>query len=156
MVVLLNFLKYLRSVLFPKIVESAFVGFVLCLCLDLSCLLTGSKFWCFCNNSSVILSVVGRKMFSLSIFDRGIVSSGSWRLKIWLIVYFESFGSGPDRFMVSVRFSFSIKGNVSFLCGCCLSRFCWVWFLIQCEYGIVLNVDVPNKSTSKWLFWQSK
>ena len=77
MVVLLNFLKYLRSVLFPKIVVSAFVDFVLYLCHDLSCLMTGSRLWYFCNNSSVIFSVVGRKMFSISIFDRGIVSSGS-------------------------------------------------------------------------------
>ena len=78
MVVLLNFLKYLSSVLFPKIVVSAFVGFVLYLCHDLSCLMTESRFWySFCNNASVILSVVGRKLFSISIFDRGIASSGS-------------------------------------------------------------------------------
>ena len=72
MVVLLNFLKYLRSVLFPKIVVSAFVGFVLYLRHDLSCVMTGSRFWYFCNNSSAIFSVVGIKMF-----DRGIVSNGS-------------------------------------------------------------------------------
>ena len=77
MVVLLNFLKYLRSVLFPKMVVSFFVGFVFNLCHDLSCLMTGSRFWYFCNNSSVIVSVVGRKMFYISIFDRGIASSGS-------------------------------------------------------------------------------
>ena len=77
MVVLLNFLKYLRSVLFPKIVVLAFVGFVLYLCHDLSCLMTGSRFWYFRNNSSVIFSVFGRKIVSISIFDRGIVSSGS-------------------------------------------------------------------------------
>ena len=77
MVVLLNFLKYLRSVLFPEIVVSAFVGFVLNLCHDLSCLMTGSRFWYFCNNSSVSFSVVGRKMVSISIFDRGIVSNWS-------------------------------------------------------------------------------
>ena len=75
MVVLLNFLKYLRSVLFPKMVVSAFVGFVLNLCHDLSCLMTGSRFWSFC--SRVIVSVVDRKMFYISIFDRGIASSGS-------------------------------------------------------------------------------
>ena len=77
MVVLLNFLKYLRSVLFPKMVVSAFVGFVLNLCHDLGCLMTGSRFWSFCNNSRVIVSVVDRKMFHISIFDRGIASSGS-------------------------------------------------------------------------------
>ena len=77
MVVLLNFLKYLRSVLFPKIVVSGFVGFVLYLCHDLSCLMTGSRFWYFCNNSSVIFSAVSRKMFSIPIFDRGFASSGS-------------------------------------------------------------------------------
>ena len=43
-VVFLNILKYLRSVLFPKIVVSAFVGFVLYLCHDFSCLMTESRF----------------------------------------------------------------------------------------------------------------
>ena len=62
-------------------------------------------------------------------------------------MYFESFGNGPDKFNVSVRFSFSIKGNGPFLCGC-LILFCRELFLIQCEYGIGLNVDVLNKSTS--------
>ena len=76
-VVLLKFLKYRRSVLFPKIVKSVFVGFVLYLCHDLSCLITGSRFWYFCNNCCVIVSVGARKMFSSSSFDRGIVSSGS-------------------------------------------------------------------------------
>ena len=63
-------------------------------------------------------------------------------------MYFESFGSGPDRLMVSVRFSFSIEGNGYFLCGYCLTRFIRVLFLIQCEYGIGLKIDVSNKSTS--------
>ena len=76
-VVLLNFLKYLRSVLFPKIVVSAFAGFVIYLCYDLSCLITGSKFWYFCSNCSVIVSVGSRKILSTSNFDRGIVLSGS-------------------------------------------------------------------------------
>ena len=76
-VVLLAFLKYRRSVLFPKVVVSAFVCFVLYLCHDLSCLITGSKFWYFRSNCSVIVSVGGRKMFSTSNFDRGIVSRGS-------------------------------------------------------------------------------
>ena len=59
-VVLLNFLKYLRSVLFPKIVVSAFVGLVLFLCHNFSCLMARSRFWYFYNNSSVTFSVVGR------------------------------------------------------------------------------------------------
>ena len=42
--VLLNFRKYRRSVLFPKIVVSAFTGLVLYLCHDFSCLITGSRF----------------------------------------------------------------------------------------------------------------
>ena len=46
-VVLLNFRKYLRSVLFPKVVVSALVGLVLYLCHDFSCLMTGSRFWFF-------------------------------------------------------------------------------------------------------------
>ena len=43
-VVLLNFRKYRRSVLFPKIVVSALTGLVLYLCHDFSCLITGSRF----------------------------------------------------------------------------------------------------------------
>ena len=43
-VVLLYFLKNRRSVLFPNIVVSAFVGFVLYLCHDLSWQITGSNF----------------------------------------------------------------------------------------------------------------
>ena len=42
--VLLNFRKYCRSVLFPKIVVSAFTGLVLYLCHDFNCLITGSRF----------------------------------------------------------------------------------------------------------------
>ena len=83
-VVLLYFLKYRRSVLFPNIVVSAFVGFVLNLCHDLSWRITGSKFWYFCNNCSVIFSVGGIKILSTSIFDKGIVSSGSRRSKLYL------------------------------------------------------------------------
>ena len=43
-VVLLNFRKYRRSVLFPRIVESALIGLVLYLCHDFSCRITGSRF----------------------------------------------------------------------------------------------------------------
>ena len=63
--------------MFPNIVVSAFAGFILYLCHDLSCLIIGSKFWYFCNNCSVIFSVGGKKIFSTSIFDSGMVSSGS-------------------------------------------------------------------------------
>ena len=49
-------------------------------------------------------------MFSISIFDRGIVSSGSARLKIWFIVYFESLFGGPDKFILSMRLFFLLKG----------------------------------------------
>ena len=54
MIVLLNFLKNRMSVSFPKIVVSAFAGLVLYLCPDLSCLITVSRFWCFCSSSRVI------------------------------------------------------------------------------------------------------
>ena len=43
-IVLLNFRKYRRSVLFPNIVVSAFTGLVLYLCHDFSCLIIGSRF----------------------------------------------------------------------------------------------------------------
>ena len=74
--------------LFPNFVESAFVGFVLYLCHDSSCRITGSKFRYFCNNCIVIFSVAGRKTFSTSNFDKGIASSGLWRSKTYFIVYF--------------------------------------------------------------------
>ena len=77
----LNFRKYRRSVLFPKNVVSAFAGFVLYLCHDFSCLITGSRFWYYFKSSNVIFSVGGRKILSISSFDTGTVSSGSWRLK---------------------------------------------------------------------------
>ena len=32
-------------------------------------------------------------------------------VKTWLIVYFESLFGGPDKLILSVRFSFSIKWN---------------------------------------------
>ena len=115
-VVLLNFLKYRRSVVFPKIVVSAFAGFVLNLCHYLSCLMTGSRFWYFCNICSVIFSFGGKKTLSTSNFESGIVSSGSWRSKTWFTVYFGSYVSGPDNFILSVRFSFSIKVKGSFFC----------------------------------------
>ena len=83
-------------------------------------------------------------MFSISNLDKGIVSSGSWRSKTWFIVYFESFVCGPDKFILSVKFSFSINGNRSFYA----SRFCWVLFFIYWEYGIGLKVDVPSRPTS--------
>ena len=47
-------------------------------------------------------------MFSISDFDRGIVSRGSWSLKTWFIVYFESLFGGADKSILSVRFSPSI------------------------------------------------
>ena len=68
--------------------------------------------------------------------------------KLDLLVYFESFVCGPDEFILSVRFSFSINGKRSFLCECCFTLFCWVLFFIHCEYGIGLKVDVPSRSTS--------
>ena len=80
-VVLLNFRKYRRSVLFPKIVVSALTGLVLYLCHDFSCLITGSRFWYCFNVEIVIVSVGGRNMFSISSLDKVIVSSGSWRSK---------------------------------------------------------------------------
>ena len=56
MAVLLKFRKYRRSVLFPRIGVSEFAGFVLYLCRDLNCLITGSKLWYFCNSCNVIFS----------------------------------------------------------------------------------------------------
>ena len=63
-------------------------------------------------------------------------------------LYFESIFGGPDKFILSVRFSFSIKGNRSVLYDFCLSGFCCVLFLFHDENSIVLNVDFPRRSTS--------
>ena len=65
----------------------------------------------------------------MSSFDRGIVSSGSWRLKTSIIVFFESFVCGPDKFILSVKFIFSINGKRSFLCCCCFIFFVEYYFL---------------------------
>ena len=48
-------------------------------------------------------------------FERGILSKGSSKLKVLFIVYFELKSGGPDKFMLSVKISFSIKGNRFFL-----------------------------------------
>ena len=70
------------------------------------------------------------------------------KVKTWFIVYFESLIGGPDKFILSFGFSFSIKGNRSFLYNFCLIGFCCVLFSIHEEYGIGLNVDFPSRSTS--------
>ena len=95
-----------------------------------------------------MFSLFGRIKFSISIFDRGMVSRESWRLKSWLIVQFVSFFGGPDKFILSVRFSFSIKGKRSVLYNCCLIGFCCVLFLIHDECSTGLNVDFSSRSTS--------
>ena len=56
---------------------SAFAGFVSYLCHDLSCFITGSKFYSRFKSSSVIFFVGGRKILSISSYDEEIVSSGS-------------------------------------------------------------------------------
>ena len=89
---LTNFRNYRRSVLFPKIVVSAFAGFVLYLCHDFGCLITGSKFWYRFKSSSVFFSVGGRKILLISSFLRGIVSSGSCRSFYAVVVLFSSVG----------------------------------------------------------------
>ena len=63
-------------------------------------------------------------------------------------MYFESFVSGPDKFILSVKFFFQLMEKSFFLYEWCFIRFCWVLFFIHCEYGIGLKVDVPSGSTS--------
>ena len=63
----------------------------------------------------LFFSVIGRKNLTISIFDRAIVFRGIWRLKTWFIVYFESLFGGPDKFILSVKFSFSFEVNRSVL-----------------------------------------
>ena len=64
-------------------------------------------------------------------------------------MFFESKAGGPDKFVLSIRFSFSSKGNRSVLYFFfCSSGFCCVLFLIHDEYGIGLSVEFLNKSKS--------
>ena len=51
------------NVLFPRIVMSAIVGFVLYLCHDLSFLIAGARFWFFCSNLVVNFAVFRREIF---------------------------------------------------------------------------------------------
>ena len=63
-------------------------------------------------------------------------------------MFFEPISERPDQFILSVKFSFSIKDNNSVLYLFCLSGFCCVLFLIHDEHRIGFNVEFPNKSTS--------
>ena len=55
-------------------------------------------------------------------------------------MYLKSISGGPDKFMLSVKFPFSTKGNRSVLYIFSLSGFCCELFLIHDEYSIGLNV----------------
>ena len=63
-------------------------------------------------------------------------------------MYFESVSGCPDRFILSVRFYFSLKENMSVLYIFCPSDLCCVLFLIHDEYGIGLNVEFLYRSIS--------
>ena len=63
-------------------------------------------------------------------------------------MYFESVSGCPDKFILTVRFSFSFKVNWSVLYIFCLSCICCVLFLIHDDYGIGLNIEFTNRSTS--------
>ena len=69
-------------------------------------------------------------------------------VKDLFFVYIGSFFGGPDKFILSVRFSLSTKGNRSVLYDCCLIGFCCVLFFNHAENGFGLNVDFPSRSTS--------
>ena len=128
----IEFSEIPKECFFPKTVISAFIGFVLYLYQDLNCLIKESRFLVVCNISSVIFSVAGRKMFRISVFERGILSKGSCRLKFLFIVYFEFEYGGIGKTMPSVKFSFSLRGN-SFFLYIFLGDFCCVLFLIHDE-----------------------
>ena len=79
-------------------------------------------------------------MFSISVFLRGILSRGSYRLKALLIVYFESKSGSLDKFILPVKFSFSTKRNNFVLYTFCFIGFRGDMFLIHDEDGIGLCV----------------
>ena len=126
---------------------SAFLGFVLQVCQDFNSLITGSRFWYFCSSSSVNFSVFGRRIFSISNFERGMLSRGSWRLKILFFVCFELVSGVLINVHYQLIFLFLLKGKVCLVLFC-LNCFCCVLFLIHDEYGIGLNVEFPRRSTS--------
>ena len=80
----------------------------------------------------MFFSVTGRKMFRILVFERGILTKGSCRLKLLFIVYFDFKSGGLGKFMPSVKFSFSIRVNMFFL-YIFLGDFCCVLFLIHDE-----------------------
>ena len=55
---------------------------------------------------------------------------------------FDSSIGGPDKFILSVRLFFLLKGIDLFY------TIWFDWFLLHEEYGIGLNVDFPCRSTS--------
>ena len=62
-------------------------------------------------------------------------------------MYLEFIFGDPGKFTLSVKFSFSKKGNRFFHYNFRLGEFCCVLFLIHDEYGIGLKVDFLNRST---------
>ena len=105
-----------------QVLQVFFLLFKLCVSLGLSLKLIELL-----SNSSVNFPAFGRKSCLISIFDRVIVSRGSWRLKTWYIVYFKSFFGGPDKFILSVKFYFSNKRKRSFF-----TIFVWLVFIVYC------------------------
>ena len=75
-------------------------------------------------------SLFGRKIFSISVFERGMLSRGSCRLKI--LIHFESISGDPDKILHLF----------------CLSGLYCALFLIHDEYSIGLNVEFPIRSSS--------
>ena len=69
-------------------------------------------------------------------------------VKNLIFEYIESVSGGPDNFILSVRFFYTIKGNRSVLYIFCLIVFCCELFLIHDEYGIESNVEFTNSSNS--------
>ena len=53
--------------------------------------MTGSRFWCFCSSSGLNYFVAGKKIFSISIFERGMLSRGSCRLKVDLLCILDRY-----------------------------------------------------------------
>ena len=74
--VLVNFLKYRGSVLFPGIVVSAFMDFLLYFCQDFSCLMIWSRFWYLCSSSIVTLSGADKIFFQLLLLNEACFVEG--------------------------------------------------------------------------------
>ena len=127
--VLLYFLKHLRRVLFLEW-WLYLAWFYICA----KILITVVAFDVSLIIRVLIFLLLGEKRFQFLLLIEKLYLVGHL---VWFIVYFESLFAGPDKFILSVRFSFSIKGNISFFI-----YFLFEWFLLTVVFSMKNLVSV--------------